>query len=152
MIWRVSQRKREPLRQQARDIFKREFAKADSSDWGRILSSIHRILEGASNGVTGVAVGAAHLGSPAPQLTVPANAAPPPVGTAPPAASPVFAGVPGQPAPPVAPAPQATNLGGMNDYLKQQLDAQREAEKITMMSNIEALKHKASMTIIGNIR
>ena len=152
MIWGVSQRKRDLLRQQARDIFKREFANAGSEDRGRILATMQRILEGASNGVTGVASAAARSGPAIPHLTVPAHAARLPAVAPLSGPGPVFAGVPGQPALPAAAAPQSTNLGGMNDMLRQQLDAQRETEKLTMLSNIEALKHKTNMTIIGNIR
>lgn len=71
MIQGVSQRKREPLRQRARDIFKREFARADSSDRARILCVVHWILEGTSRGVTGLAAGAAQSSSPVPRSPLP---------------------------------------------------------------------------------
>ncbi len=159
MIWKVRSNKRDALRPQAREVFARMFRTRESNDRGRIVATLHSILERRSAGSSGVR-GAAPMPA-VPHLVVPT--APP---AAPPVAapstgvasnpSPVYAGAPLQPSHASAPnaahaPPQPTHLGGMNALMQTQMDAFHHAEQVALKTAIAKLQHESTMNVIKNI-
>lgn len=146
-IWSVRSSRRKEVKPAARQLFTKIFGIQESNDRGRVVRTLHSLVEGRAPGRSGLP-GAPPM-SVVPPLVVPARL---PLATP----APVFAGTPGNGG--TYSAPQS-NYGatagyqsGANQIFDQLRNAQREAQHVAMTSKLAALEHDTIMGIINNMR
>ena len=147
-IWSATPSARKRAKQQTRMHFRKMFKIRESNDRGRLVATLHSLIERRAPGITGLAAGPLRV---IPQLTVPPQPPPQPQMPAQPMPAVPAGGSALTPyaAPSATAVPMAVNeIDSVMDLMTR---TQRHVQKVGLDSAISKMQHDSIMNVIKNM-